>query len=203
QQQLRDRHVSEADAAPGVRSRRDWPLRAADGEPQSLQTMYGVAGERRLTELELDWLPGYEGSAPVRTGNAAHAQLQLDVYGEFLDVLWQSARAGGDIGENSWSLAQLLLEVLEQRWREPDEGIWEVRGPRRHFTHSKVFCWVAFDRAVAIVEQTGADGPVDKWRKVRDEIHDTVCAEGYNAELGAFTQSFGSAALDAAVLLIP
>jgi GH15 family glucan-1,4-alpha-glucosidase len=182
---------------------RDWLLRAAAGEPRSLQTMYGVAGERRLTELELDWLPGYEGSAPVRTGNAAHAQLQLDVYGEFLDVLLQSARAGSDVDENSWSLVQLLLEVLEERWREPDEGIWEVRGPRRHFTHSKVFCWVAFDRAVAIVEHTGADGPVDKWRAIRDEIHDTVCAEGYDAAQGAFTQTFGSSELDAAVLLIP
>jgi len=182
---------------------RDWLLRAAAGEARSLQTMYGVAGERRLTELELDWLPGYEGSAPVRTGNAAHSQLQLDVYGEFLDVLLQSARSGEDPDANSWSLAGMLLDVLEERWREPDEGIWEVRGPRRHFTHSKLFCWVAFDRAVAIIERTGADGPVDKWRAIRDEIHDTICAEGYDDELGAFTQSFGSSELDAAVLLIP
>jgi GH15 family glucan-1,4-alpha-glucosidase len=182
---------------------RDWLLRAAAGEPRSLQTMYGVAGERRLTELELDWLPGYEGSAPVRTGNDAHSQLQLDVYGEFIDVLLQSARAGADIDENSWSLVQLLLEVLEDRWREPDEGIWEVRGSRRHFTHSKVFCWVAFDRAVAIADLTGAEGPVDKWRSVCDEIHDAVCEQGYDAEQGAFTQSFGSPDLDAAVLMIP
>jgi GH15 family glucan-1,4-alpha-glucosidase len=182
---------------------RDWLLRAAAGDPQSLQTMYGVAGERRLTELELDWLPGYEQSAPVRTGNGAHSQLQLDVYGEFLDVLLQSAHAGAGIDQNSWSLALLLLDVLEERWREPDEGIWEVRGPRRHFTHSKVFCWVAFDRAVAIVELTGAGGPVDKWRAIRDEIHDAVCEEGYDEERGTFTQSFGSPYLDAAVLMIP
>ncbi len=126
---------------------REWLLRAAAGDPETLQTMYGVAGERRLTELELAWLPGYEGSVPVRTGNGAHSQLQLDVYGELLDVLWQATRAGTPPSENTWSLVLLLLEVLEHRWREPDEGIWEVRGPRRHFTHSKVLCWVAFDRA--------------------------------------------------------
>jgi GH15 family glucan-1,4-alpha-glucosidase len=139
----------------------------------------------------------------VRTGNGAHVQLQLDVYGEVLDVLLQSARAGADIDENSWSLASLLLDVLAERWHEPDEGIWEVRGPRRHFTHSKVFCWVAFDRAVALIELTGADGPVDKWRAIRDEIHDAVCEHGYDDELGAFTQSFGSSELDAAALMIP
>jgi len=182
---------------------RGWLLRAAAGDPQSLQTMYGVAGERRLTELELDWLPGYEGSAPVRTGNGAHSQLQLDVYGEFLDVLLQSVRAGGRIDPNSWSLARLLLDALEQRWHEPDEGIWEVRGPRRHFTHSKVFCWVAFDRAVAIVEMIGAEGPVERWRAIRDEIHDTVCEQGYDEQRGAFMQSFGGSGLDAAVLMIP
>jgi GH15 family glucan-1,4-alpha-glucosidase len=182
---------------------RDWLLRAAAGDPKSLQTLYGVAGERRLTELELDWLSGYEGSAPVRTGNDAHSQLQLDVYGELLDVLLQSARAESQIDRNSWALVGLLLEVLEDRWREPDEGIWEVRGPRRHFTHSKVLCWVAFDRAIAIAELTGAEGPIDRWRATCDEIHETVCDEGYDEELGAFTQVFGTPALDAAVLMIP
>jgi GH15 family glucan-1,4-alpha-glucosidase len=182
---------------------RRWMLRAVAGEPESLQIMYGVAGERRLTELELPWLPGYEGSTPVRTGNGAHAQLQLDVYGELLDVVLQSARAGSHIEDGSWSLARLLLDVLQERWREPDEGIWEVRGPRRHFTHSKVLCWVAFDRAVAIAELTGVDGPVDAWRATRDEIHQAVCDQGYDAEIGAFTQVFGAPDLDASVLVIP
>jgi len=182
---------------------REWLLRAAAGDPEQLQTMYGVGGERRLTELELDWLPGYEGSTPVRTGNGAHSQLQLDVYGELLDVLWQAARAGTPPSANSWSLALLLLEVLEKRWREPDEGIWEVRGPRRHFTHSKVLCWVAFDRAVAMVEQAGYRGPVERWRAIRDEIHAAVCKQGYDRKRRTFTQSFGSAELDASVLMIP
>ncbi len=182
---------------------RQWILRAAAGDPESLQTMYGVGGERRLTELELDWLPGYEGSSPVRTGNGAHSQLQLDVYGELLDVLWQAARAGTPPSENSWALALLLLEVVERRWSEPDEGIWEVRGPRRHFTHSKVLCWVAFDRAIAMVEQAGYDGPVEHWREIRAKIHAEICTQGYSQELGAFTQCFGSTDLDASVLMIP
>jgi GH15 family glucan-1,4-alpha-glucosidase len=182
---------------------RDWLLRAAAGRPEELQTMYGVAGERRLTEIELDWLPGYGGARPVRTGNAAHEQLQLDVYGELADVLWQGVRADMMLSAEAWSLLRLLLGSLEDRWREPDDGIWEVRGPRRHFTHSKVMCWVAFDRAVAIAAATGFEGPVDRWRNIRDEIHDQVCEHGYNAELGAFTQTYDSADLDAAVLMIP
>lgn len=182
---------------------REWLLRAVAGDPERLQTMYGVAGERRLTELELKWLPGYENSKPVRTGNGAHTQLQLDVYGELLDVLWQAARAGTHPSTSSWSLARLLLDVLEKRWREPDEGIWEVRGERRHFTHSKVLCWVAFDRAVAMVEQSGYDGPADRWRAVRDEIHAEVCAQGYDERRGSFTQAYLSTALDASVLMIP
>jgi GH15 family glucan-1,4-alpha-glucosidase len=182
---------------------REWLLRAVAGDPQQLQTMYGVAGERRLTELDLEWLPGYENSLPVRTGNGAHSQLQLDVYGELLDVLWQAARADTLPSANSWSLARLLLDVVAERWREPDEGIWEVRGGRRHFTHSKVLCWVAFDRAIAMVEQAGYDGPVDRWRAVRDEIYDEVCTKGYDEGLGAFTQSFSSGELDASVLMIP
>ena len=182
---------------------REWLLRAAAGDPQQLQTMYGVAGERRLTEIELEWLPGYSGSAPVRIGNGAHTQLQLDVYGEVLDVLWQAARVGAMPSAGSWSLARLLLDVLERRWREPDEGIWEVRGARRHFTHSKVLCWVAFDRAVAMVEHAGFDGPVERWRTIREQIHAEVCAHGYDEQLGAFTQSFGSGSLDASVLMMP
>jgi GH15 family glucan-1,4-alpha-glucosidase len=182
---------------------REWLLRAAAGDPETLQTMYGVGGERRLTEIELDWLPGYGGSSPVRTGNGAHSQLQLDVYGELLDVLWQATRAGTPPSTNAWSLATLLLEVLERRWREPDEGIWEVRGPRRHFTHSKVLCWVAFDRAIAMVEHAGYEGPVDRWREIRDEIHTEVLTKGYDEELGAFTQCFGVSELDASVLMIP
>ncbi len=182
---------------------RQWLLRAAAGDPESLQTMYGVAGERRLTELELDWLPGYEGSRPARIGNAAHEQLQLDVYGELVDVVWQGVRSDMLLSDESWSLVRLLLASLEERWREPDEGIWEVRGPRRHFTHSKVMCWVAFDRVIAIAEALGFDGRIDKWREIRDEIHDQVCDRAYNAEVGAFTQTYDSSALDAAVLMIP
>jgi GH15 family glucan-1,4-alpha-glucosidase len=182
---------------------REWLLRAAAGKPDRLQTMYGVAGERRLTEIELDWLPGYDGARPVRTGNAAHEQLQLDVYGELADVLWQGVRADMMLSDASWSQLRLLLESLEDLWREPDEGIWEVRGPRRHFTHSKVMCWVAFDRAVAIAEQLGFDCPIERWRALRAEIHDQVCAQAFNAELGAFTQTYDSSDLDAAVLMIP
>jgi GH15 family glucan-1,4-alpha-glucosidase len=182
---------------------RDWLLRAAAGRPDELQTMYGVAGERRLTELELDWLPGYGGAKPVRTGNAAHEQLQLDTFGELADVLWQGVRADMMLSNESWSLLRLLLGSLEQRWREPDEGIWEVRGPRRHFTHSKVMCWVAFDRAIAIATAMGFDGPVDEWRAIRDEIHDEVCVHAFNPQLGAFTQTYDGADLDAAVLMIP
>jgi GH15 family glucan-1,4-alpha-glucosidase len=182
---------------------RQWLLRAAAGRPDELQTMYGVAGERRLTELELDWLPGYGGAKPVRTGNAAHEQLQLDVYGELADVLWQGVRADMMMSAEQWSLLRLLLASLERRWGEPDEGIWEVRGPRRHFTHSKVMCWVAFDRALAIADTMGFDGPLDRWRDIRDEIHAQVCDRAFNATLGAFTQTYDGADLDAAVLMIP
>jgi GH15 family glucan-1,4-alpha-glucosidase len=182
---------------------RDWLLRAAAGRPEELQTMYGVGGERRLTEIELEWLPGYAGARPVRTGNAAHEQLQLDVYGEIADVLWQGLRSGMVPSDESWSLLGVLLASLETRWSEPDEGIWEVRGPRRNFTHSKVMCWVAFDRAVAIAEQLEYDCPLDRWRAVRDEIHDQVCERAYNADVGAFVQAYDGDELDAAVLMIP
>jgi GH15 family glucan-1,4-alpha-glucosidase len=183
---------------------RQWLLRAAAGEPTDLQIMYGPAGERRLTEWEVPWLPGYEGSKPVRVGNAASEQFQLDVYGEVADALYQSRR--GAVAENdvnAWDLAVALLEFLEDAWKQPDDGIWEVRGPRQHFTHSKVMAWVAFDRAVRSVEEHGLDGPVDQWRAARDEIHAQVCDRGYDASLGSFVQSYGSAQLDASLLLVP
>jgi GH15 family glucan-1,4-alpha-glucosidase len=185
---------------------REWVLRAVAGDPEKLQIMYGIGGERRLTELTLDWLPGWNQSSPVRVGNAAHEQLQLDVYGELADIVWQGARAGFPVDADVWALQLVLTDSLEKKWREPDEGIWEVRGPRRHFVHSKVLSWVAFDRAIAIVEHArdaGIDGPVDRWRAARDEIHEQVCARGYNAKIGAFVQSYDSDRLDASVLMIP
>lgn len=181
---------------------RQWLMRAAAGSPDALQTLYGVAGERRIPELELDWLPGYRDSRPVRVGNAAHLQLQLDTYGELADVLWQSARAGVEPGD-AWDLEVLLLDALERRWREPDEGIWETRGGRQHFTHSKVLAWAAFDRAVSMVEHTQVDGPIEHWRSVRDEIHREVCARAFDGERRTFVQAYGSDRLDAAVLMIP
>jgi GH15 family glucan-1,4-alpha-glucosidase len=182
---------------------RDWLLRAVAGDPSKLQIMYGIAGERRLPEYSLDWLPGYEGSAPVRVGNAAVRQLQLDVYGEVMDALHQKRRAGLPPEPAAWQLQVALMEFLEGAWREPDEGIWEVRGPRQHFTHSKIMAWVAFDRAVKAVEHMGKEGPVDRWRKLRDAIHAEVCARGWDAQKRAFTQAYGSTHLDASLLLIP
>jgi GH15 family glucan-1,4-alpha-glucosidase len=182
---------------------RDWLLRAIAGHPADIQIMYGIAGERRLTELELGWLDGYEGSRPVRVGNAACRQLQLDVYGEVGDALYHARGAGLEPSSDAWALNGRLLDWLESGWREPDEGIWEVRGPRRQFTHSKVMAWVAFDRAVRSVEEHGLDGPVDRWRALRDEVHDEVCRLGFDAELGAFTQSYGSKRLDASLLMMP
>ena len=182
---------------------RAWLLRAVAGDPADLHIMYGLGGERRLPELELPWLAGYEGSQPVRIGNGASGQFQLDVYGEVLDVLHEARRAGLDTDASSWAVQKTLLADLEQRWREPDEGIWEVRGPRRHFTHSKVMAWVAFDRAVKAVEEFDKDGPVDRWRSVRDEIHAEVLARGFDAELNAFVQSYDSKRLDASLLVVP
>jgi GH15 family glucan-1,4-alpha-glucosidase len=182
---------------------RNWLLRAVAGDPSSLHIMYGMRGERRLPELELPWLPGYENSRPVRVGNAAATQLQLDVYGEVMDALHLARRAGLANDADAWALQQALLGHLEQAWREPDEGVWEVRGPRRHFTHSKVMAWVAFDRAVKAVERYGASGPVDRWRQLRDEVHAEVCREGFDAHRNTFTQYYGSEELDASLLLIP
>ncbi len=194
---LRAGYVQEA------RAWRDWFLRAIAGSPQDLQIMYGLAGERRLTEIELDWLDGYEGSRPVRVGNAACGQFQLDVYGEVIDALHQSRVHGLDPSEQAWTISQALLGWLESGWRLPDEGLWEVRGPRRHFTHSKVMAWVAFDRAVAAVERFGRPGPVERWRALRDEIHAEVLEHGFDERRHAFVQSYGSDRLDASLLMIP
>jgi GH15 family glucan-1,4-alpha-glucosidase len=182
---------------------RDWLLRAVAGSPGEMQTMYGAAGERRLPEWEAPWLPGYEGSRPVRIGNAAVEQFQLDVYGEVMDSLHQARRAGIDGGASSWPFERELMRFLDTAWREPDEGIWEVRGPRRHFTHSKVMAWVAYDRAVKGVEQFGLEGPVEQWRATRDEIHAEVCREAWSESRNAFVQSYGSTLMDASLLLIP
>ena len=179
-----------------------WLGRAIAGNPRDLQIMYGVAGERRLDEWEADWLPGYENSAPVRIGNAAAGQLQLDVYGEVIDALQLSCRVGLHDDQHTWSLQRSLLKFLEEHWAEADEGLWEVRGPRRHFVHSKVMAWVAFDRAASYAEQAGKTDLAVRWRVTRDEIKREVCEKGYNAERGAFTQYYGATELDASVLLI-
>jgi GH15 family glucan-1,4-alpha-glucosidase len=187
---------------------REWLLRAAAGDPAQLQIMYSVSGERRLDERELDWLPGFEGARPVRIGNLAHRQLQLDVYGELVDTLYAARRFGLDVDRWSWGLERALLDALESRWHEPDEGIWEVRGPRRHFTHSKVMAWVAFDRAIRTVEEFGTERScaaetVTRWRALRDQIHAEVCARAFDRSRNAFTQSYGSPLLDASVLMMP
>ena len=182
---------------------RNWLLRAVAGDPADLQIMYGAAGERRLSEFELPWLPGYEGSAPVRVGNAAALQLQLDVYGELMDAMYVALRAGVEPDPAAWALERQLVGFLEKLWEEPDEGIWEVRGPRRHFTHSKVMAWVAFDRAIKIAEEFGHEGPLEQWRDIRARIHAQVCDRGFDAEAGTFTQYYGSRELDASLLMLP
>ena len=183
---------------------RNWLLRAVAGDVSKLQIMYGPGGERRLDEWEAEWLPGYEGSAPVRIGNAASGQYQLDVYGEVMSALYSSAKAEGVQSRASWGLQEQLVTFLEKGWQEPDDGIWEVRGPRRHFTHSKVMAWVAVDRAVRTLEEwPDLDGPLEKWRALRQEIFTEVCEKGYNKDIGAFTQYYGSDQLDASVLMIP
>ena len=186
-----------------ARAWREWLLRAVAGDPAKAQILYGVGGQRRIAEFELDWLPGYAGSRPVRIGNAAHEQFQLDVYGEVMDALHQARVHGLDPDDHAWSFQCNIMDFLEGAWDRPDEGIWEVRGPRRHFTHSKVLAWVAFDRAVEGIERWGLPGPVDRWRGLRAEIHKEVCREAFNLELGAFTQAYGSKNLDASTLLIP
>jgi len=182
---------------------REWLLRAAAGRPQDLRIVYGVRGERRLLERELPWLPGYQGAAPVRIGNGAASQFQLDVYGEVMDVLGLAGDFGIDSDDNAWQVQKVLMDFLESNWQAPDEGIWEVRGGKQQFTHSKVMAWRAFDRAVKSVERLGLDGPVARWRTLRDEIHADVCAKGYHAGRNAFVQTYGSEALDASLLIIP
>jgi GH15 family glucan-1,4-alpha-glucosidase len=182
---------------------RDWLQRAVAGSPAQVQIMYGLAGERRLAEWEADWLGGYQGARPVRIGNAAAGQLQLDVYGEVMDAFYQARRAGLDGNHDSEALQAALITHLEQVWEKPDEGIWEVRGESRHFTFSKVMAWVALDRAVRGAEMSGMDAPVDRWRALRDRIHAEVCAQGYDAARNTFTQSYGAPGLDASLLLLP
>jgi GH15 family glucan-1,4-alpha-glucosidase len=182
---------------------RAWLLRAVAGNPEQLQILYGLRGERRLPEFEAPWLTGYAGSRPVRIGNAAAEQLQLDVYGEVVDVMFQAHRAGLAPDTDEWALSQAVVAAVEARWSEPDRGLWEVRGPCRHFVHSKVLAWVALDRAVKAVERFGLAGPAERWRGLRDTIHAEVCAKGYDPARETFTQSYGSQELDAATLLIP
>jgi GH15 family glucan-1,4-alpha-glucosidase len=186
-----------------ARAWRQWLIRALAGTPDQLQIMYGLRGERRLTELELPWLPGYAGSAPVRVGNAAHAQFQLDVWGEMLDADLAAQRAGLPPDPEGWRVITKLMEHLESVWREPDEGIWEVRGPRRHFTHSKVMAWVAADRMLRLSATMNGGTPDDRWRALRAAIHADVCRHGYDPARQAFVQFYGSPALDASLLMIP
>src|ERR1700730_18212290 len=184
---------------------RQWLLRAIAGSPAQMQIMYGVGGERRLDEYEIPWLSGYENSKPVRIGNAASNQFQLDVYGEVLVVMWQADHVGMKMEEPDWALMVQLMKFLESNWQKPDEGIWEVRGGRKHFTHSKMMAWVAFDRAIKLVEECGcaAGENLQRWKKIRDQIHTEVCERGYNTRKKAFTQVYGSDALDASLLTMP
>jgi GH15 family glucan-1,4-alpha-glucosidase len=182
---------------------REWLSRAVAGSPDRLQIMYGIAGERRLTEWEVSWLPGYRKSSPVRIGNAAHTQLQLDVYGELMDALHHARLGGLASSKSGWSLQRAVLKHLEGVWPRMDEGIWEVRSGARHFTFSKVMAWVAFDRAIKSAEVFNLEGPLDRWRQLRREIHDEVCSRGFDPELGSFVRSYGSRDLDASLLLLP
>jgi GH15 family glucan-1,4-alpha-glucosidase len=182
---------------------RSWLLRAVAGAPANLQILYGIGGERRIIEYEADWLDGYAGSKPVRIGNAASEQLQLDVYGEVIDVMYQAHRAGLRPDEDEWALSRAVVDAVEQRWCEPDRGIWEVRGEPRHFVHSKVLAWVAIDRAIRAAEEGGLDGPVERWRALREQIHAQVCEQGFDGKRNAFMQSYGASIVDASALLIP
>jgi GH15 family glucan-1,4-alpha-glucosidase len=191
-----------------ARTFRDWLLRATAGAPENMQIMYSVTGQRRLTEFDLDWLPGYEGSRPVRVGNAASGQFQLDVYGELLSCFYAGRKRGLAPHAESWEPLRVLIDHIERAWQMPDDGIWEVRGGRRHFTHSKVMAWVAIDRAIRAIEEFNAGGDearemIPHLRALRERIHQEVCERGFNARTGAFTQSYGSDAMDASVLLIP
>ena len=182
---------------------RDWLLRAVAGDVSRLQIMYGIDGRRRLTEHELDWLPGYASSRPVRIGNAAYEQRQIDVYGEVMDALHYARRSGIDPDPTAWDLQRALLDWLEGHWSEPDNGLWEVRGAPRHFTHSRLMAWVAFDRGVQAQERFGLDGPAERWARIREEIRAEILREGFDDELNTFTQSYGSTNVDASLLMIP
>lgn len=182
---------------------RDWLLRAVAGSPQQLQIMYGIRGERRLTEWTVPWLPGYESSKPVRVGNAAHTQLQLDVFGEIVNVYHQARRGGLSASESGWDIQIAFLDHLAKIWNEPDQGIWEIRGPPQHFTYSKAMAWIAYDRAIKSAEMFGLKGPLDDWRKLRARIFEDVCEHAFDSELGSFVQAYGSKQLDASLLLLP
>jgi len=186
-----------------ARAFREWLLRAVAGKASQLQIMYGIAGERRLPELVLDWLPGYENSAPVRIGNAAHRQFQLDIFGEMADVVHVARSSGLQATADGWRIERELLEHLESVWDQPDEGIWEVRGPRQHFTHSKLMAWVAFDRAIKDAQRYQLEGPSQRWRELRDRLHAEICTRGFDAAQGAFVQSYDSTDLDASLLMMP
>jgi GH15 family glucan-1,4-alpha-glucosidase len=185
-----------------ARAWRNWLLRAVAGQPEQLQVLYGIAGERRLPEMELDWLPGYAGSRPVRTGNGAHGQLQLDAYGSIMDMMHVARKHAIDYDHEAWRVERVLIDSLESRWREPDSSIWEVRGPPRQFTYSKVLAWVAFDRAVKAVEKHGLDGPVAHWRTLRDRVHRDVCENAFDHKRNAFVQYYGGQPLDASLLMM-
>ena len=186
-----------------ARAWRSWLMRTIAGRPAETQIMYGLGGERRLPEMELPWLSGYENSRPVRIGNAASQQFQLDVYGEVVDALYHARFLGLEPMADAWSIGRTLVQFVEKVWQQPDEGIWEVRGPRRHFTHSKIMAWVAMDRGVKAIERFGLEGPLERWKQVRDAIHAQVMSLGFNSDLGSFVQSYGSRELDAALLMIP
>ena len=195
--------LGDAGYADEARAWRDWLTRAVAGSPEQMQIMYGVGGERRLPEWEAAWLPGFGAARPVRIGNAAASQLQLDVFGEVVDAMFQARLRGMPPTARSRSMGRALMDYLETNWNQPDEGIWEVRGPRQHFTHSKVMAWVAFDRAVKAVHQLGVDGPVERWTALRDRIHREVCGSAFDTTLNSFVQAYGSKALDASLLLLP
>ncbi|MFO0927146.1 MAG: glycoside hydrolase family 15 protein [Gemmataceae bacterium] len=186
-----------------ARAWQDWLLRAVAGDPATTQIMYGLAGERRLTEFELPWLTGYEGAHPVRVGNKASEQFQLDVYGEVLDAFYQGRKAGLKAVPAGWNLERALAEFVERAWERPDEGLWEVRGPRQHFTHSKVMAWVAIDRAIRSAERGGLQAPLDRWRPLRERMHDEICRRGFDVGRNSFVQAYGSKLLDASLLMLP
>ena len=182
---------------------RDWLLRSCAGQASQMQVIYGIGGERLLPESTLPWLSGYEKSAPVRVGNAAHTQIQLDIFGEIMDAMYSAGRSGLPAESEAWALQRGMIEYMEKSWDQPDEGMWEIRGPAQQFTHSKVMAWVALDRAVRGAEEMGLDGPLDRWRALRQQIHAEVCEKGFDRQRNTFVQAFGSKHMDASLLMIP